>query len=290
MNFNELCRIYHLGALRSVSPVRPGTVSRVWRLDTEEGAFLVRTLTGREQGEREWGISRHLLSRGFSRIPAILTVPDGQPMAEQGGVWYQVQEFLSGERPDPGKPGVAEAIARAVKGLSEALADCPARKAADPFDLGEAWERGRDFWPLLETPFSVEQAAGEIARCRAVPRGECRVIHGDLGPWNMLEGKDGTVFLIDFGAARVGDPYFDYASALGGCINHTPPSRRCDVCREFLKELDCERQRLMEQLRLWVWQGLAQWAALAGQGTPAAAMAGKFCNALNWAEEHLYEL
>lgn len=290
MNFNNLCQLYSLGTLQSTAPVRPGTVAKVWRLDTDQGVFLVRTLAGKEQGEREWTIARHLLSRGFSRFPSILTLSDGAPMLELDGVWYQVQELLPGGMPRPEEPGTAAAIARMVKELTGALADCPPIEAADRFELGAAWEEGRAFWPLLETPFSLEQTEAEIARCCAIPEQARQVIHGDLGPWNMIQNGDGTVSVIDFGEARMGDPCFDYASALGGVINHTPPECRAAVCRDFLRELDCDRQRLMEQLRLWVWRGLAQWAILAGQGVPAVQMASRFCHALSWAEENLYDL
>lgn len=290
MKFNDLCQQYSLGTLQGTVPVRPGTTAQVWRLDTDRGAFLVRTLAGREQGEREWAITQHLLSRGFSRVPAILTAGCGAPTVELDGVWYQVQELLPGGMPRPEEPGTAAAMARMVKELAGALADCPPMEGADRFELGAAWEEGRKFWPLLETPFSPEQAAAEIARCLALPEGERRVIHGDLGPWNMIQNGDGTVSVIDFGAARMGDPCFDCVSALGGVINHTPPERRAAVCRDFLGELDCGRQRLMEQLRLWAWRGLAQWAILAGRGVPAAKMAARFCHALSWAEENLYDL
>lgn len=286
----SLAQQYELGTPIKTTPVDSGTVAKVWRMDTDRGAFLVRALAGREQGERERIIAQHLLSRGFSRFPAILTAADGAPMVELDGAWYQVQELLPGGMPHPEKPGTAAAMARTVKELTGALADCPPVEGAHRFEPGAAWEEGRAFWPLLETPFSPEQAAAEIARCAALPERERQVIHGDLGPWNMIQNRDGTVSVIDFGEARMGDPCFDRASALGGVINHTPPECRAAVCRDFLEELDCDRERLMEQLRLWVWRGLTQWAVLAGRGVPAARMAGRFCGALRWAEENLYDL
>lgn len=287
---NSLAQQYELGAPIQTTPVDSGTAAQVWRLDTDRGAFLVRTLTGPEQGRREWAVTQHLLSRGFTRFPPIRTTPGGEPMTEREGQWYQVQQFLPGHRPNPAQPGTAAAMAQMVKELTEALSDCPPIENTDRFELGAAWQEARPLWPLLMTPFSVEQAEAEIARCRAIPERDCRPIHGDLGPWNMLQNEDGSVSVIDFGEARMGDPYFDYASALAGAINHAPPERREALCREFLTELDCDRARLMEQLRLWVWRGLVQWGILAGRGVAVAHMAAKFCNALHWAEEHLYEV
>lgn len=290
MNFDFLCRQFELGGFRSAVPLNPGTVSQVWKLETDRGTWLLRTLTGKAQGRREWKIDRHLRSAGFHRSPAILTTAQGAPMTELDGIWYQVQEYCPGTRPDPAAPGIAGAIARTVKELTLALAHCPLIDGADRFDLAEAWQRGKGYWPLLETGITLQQAEETVLRCCVIPEQDIQVIHGDLGPWNMMVDGQGAVSVIDFGEARMGDPYFDYASALGGIINHTGPEGRVSACRGFLAVLDPDRDRLLEQLWLWVWRGLAQWAILAGNGVPGAKMAARFINALHWAEENLYDL
>ena len=110
------------------------------------------------------------------------------------------------------------------------------------------------------------------------------LIHGDLGPWNMLQCEDGRLVVIDFGEAKFGNPYFDYATLLGGVINHTPAERRAAVCRDFLRELDCDRGKLLEQLRRWAEQGVQYWQEKNKK------MVARFYHALNWAEENLYDL
>ncbi len=233
MDVAALCARYALSHIHAVTPLRPNTAAQVWRLDGEDSSYLLRTLRDEGQGELEWRIYCHLSQQGFHRTAPILVTVDGQPMAEQGGQWYQVQRFLPGNRPDPIRPGVPAAIARTVAELTHALAD-----------LG--------------------------------------LIHGDLGLWNMVEVNDGSIAVIDFGEARPGDPYFDYAAALAGLINHTPPEVRATVCRTFLDELRPHRERLMEQLHAWAQRGLTQW--------PDPVMAARFHSALTWAEENLYEL
>lgn len=230
MDLTMICRRYALGRLQAFEALDAGTVSRVWRLDCTGGTYLLRTLKNEEQGQREWEIYTRLTRRGFDRVPRILTADDGVPMAEQEGVWYQVQELLSGTFPDPAQPGMAAAMAETAAALAGAL-----------------------------TPD----------------------IHGDLGPWNMIVTEKG-LYVIDFGAARPGDPQFDYASLLGGVINHTPPELRKTVCGEFLRVLDCDRGRLLAQLRLWAEEGAARW-----RGQP---METRFYHALNWAEENINEL
>lgn len=107
------------------------------------------------------------------------------------------------------------------------------------------------------------------------------VIHGDLGPWNMVE-REGDLWIIDFGSARPGDPWFDPAAALGGVINHSPEELRLSACRDFMTGLGGDAACLRRQLRLWAEEGAARW-----KGAP---MEQKFYNALNWAEEHWHEL
>ena len=232
MNFEHFCNLYSLGALHSARSLSGGTVSRVWRLETEQGVFLLRTLTGRDQGEREWAITRTLSKNGFPRFPAIRTA-GGAPCTELNGVWYQVQELVDGDMPDPTLPGVAAAMGQTVK---------------------------------------------ELASC--MPEG---LIHGDLGPWNMLSTPDG-LFVIDFGAVREGDSYFDFAAAFAGVINHTPPEDRARACGEFLRGAEADPARLLSQLRLWAQEGIARWTGKNDR------MVSRFINALSWAEENVYEL
>lgn len=110
------------------------------------------------------------------------------------------------------------------------------------------------------------------------------LIHGDLGLWNMILRQDKSIAVIDFGSLREGDPYFDYATAFGGVINHTSEGKRMDVCREFLSELDADRAKLLSQLRLWAEEGITRWGGVNDK------MAARFHHALKWAEENIYEL
>lgn len=280
---------YGLGCISDVQPVRPGTVAQVWRLSSPQGEFLVRTLAGPAQGAREWTIFRHLTSQGFPQVPAILPTADGSPAAELDGVWYQVQRYCPGTRPDPAQPGIPQEMADLAARLEKALSNCPAIcSLADRFDLATVWAQCRSSWPQLALPLSLEDADREVERCCLLPVRDRQIIHGDLGPWNLLCLPEGKLLVIDFGEARMGDPYFDLASLLGGLVNHTPPELRKTVCAEFLGEcrrhISLDLSRLREQLALWVWRGLAQ-CVRSGPGW--AGMAARFFNALTWAKEEL---
>lgn len=285
----ELCRAYGLGAARALEPLRGGTVAHVWHMTTETGDFLLRTLTGEEQGAREWAIFRHLAERDFRNVPTIRATAEGRSAVRVGGVWCQLQNFCPGVMPDPTRSGTVRQGAETVLRLTAALADCPAVTAPDRFDLARTWREARLHWDSTVFGQSLEWADRAVERCCALPEGRQQVIHGDLGPWNMLDTARGLL-VVDFGEARMGDPYFDLASALAGFINHAPETERAWVLSEF--EAGCaavaplERGRLLEQTALWTWRGVAQWLT-GGEPALREKMVGKFLFALSWLEAHL---
>ena len=286
MNFKYLCDQYQLGRFRSVEQQTPGTVARVWRLETDNGIYLVRTLCDREQGELEWNIHQHLRSRGFTAMPAILV-----PYIEQGGLWVQVQEFCSGKRPSTECPSTARNVANMVTQLMRAAEGCTQTvDFPDRFDLASVWSEYRLNWPQLGLPLLQDEADRWVDRLLKLATFDQQLIHGDLGLWNMLE-ESGEIWVIDFGEARQGDPYFDLASALAGLINHSTTENRRRNAVEFLaacrEHMTLDLERLTNQTFLWVWRGLAQCVR-----DPAAwkQMAQRFYHALIWCEENLHDL
>ena len=109
-----------------------------------------------------------------------------------------------------------------------------------------------------------------------------------MGLWNLLLGPDGAVWVIDFGEARMGDPYFDIASLLCSLLHHVTPERRRKTCSEFLtayeEQSPLDRNQLAEQMELWAWRALAQCAR---QGPTMAAAADRFLHTLMWVKENL---
>lgn len=286
MDWDLLRARFGLPAPAEAIPLRPGTEARVWRLNCERGSFLVRTLSGPEQGGREWTLFRHLADRGFDALPSIRLTLDGQPAAELDGVWYQLQTFCPGSMPDPGKPGVARRLARTVLALEQALEDCPCRNIPAAKPLPQLWAEARPGWTALALPLTLEEADRTVARLSCLPVEGGQVIHGDLGPWNMLDDGE-RIRVIDFGAVCLGDPYYDLAAALGGVVNHTSSAERDKAVRAFWDECralrpDFDRKRLLNQVSLWAWRGLTACARPDGLGPR---MAVRFFHALRWKED-----
>lgn len=260
----------------------PGTVSSVWKLRAEGEMFLLRTLPDAAQGATEWQIYQHLRGRGMREtVPELLPTRDGAPYLEAGDTCWQLQRFVNGARPEFTAEGSAARLAETVLRLESALADCPPVARPDRFDLGRIWAQGRENWETLETGISRSDAEREAAECLAFPQRQTQVIHGDLGPWNMLDA-DGRLRIIDFGEARMGEAYFDLASAFAGLLNHAPKAQRDTLAAEFLAAAGAELPRLREQLSLWIWRGFA-WAAAAGQ----TGMLPRLHNVRSWMEQNL---
>ena len=264
--------------------VSGGTSARVWTPAGGE-TLLLRTLTDAEQGEKEWLITRHLRERNFVHTPDIIPTASGEPFFELDGVFYQLQRRIDGTRPDPAKPGTVEKCVKLVLSLEEALADCPAIDGKDRFSLREAWQQGRAGWDSLEIGVPLAEADAAVEQCAGMEAGAQQVIHGDLGPWNMIEDADGELAIIDFGEARMGEPYFDVASLYGGILNHSRDVERPAAAAEFLSAFGGDRERLYAQLRLWAWRGIAQWAIAGADGkTDAGRMVRRFLTAQERAE------
>lgn len=283
MEFAEILSAFGLPTDSAREELTPGTVSRVWRIRTAQRAtFLLRTLQDAAQGETEWALFQHLHGRGLQeRVPALLPTADGKPYLTADGEYWQLQRFLPGERPMFSEPGSAARLAETVLLLSGALADCPPAARKDLFALDATWARGRANWDALHTNISLQEAEQAVARCCSYPCRRAQVIHGDLGPWNMLENC-GRLCVIDFGEARMGDAYYDLASAFAGLLNHAPTERRDGLAAEYLAAAGVDRSELKEQLELWIWRGFARCAAEGQNG-----MVRRLLNVRRWAEKYL---
>lgn len=281
MEFGKILSAYGLPENCEREPMTPGTVSSVWRIRMERDTFLLRTLPDPAQGRAEWQIYRHLCSRGMrERVPGLLPTADGAPFLETDGACWQLQQFVDGQRPSFTAEGTAARLAETVLLLESALADCPPIDRQDRFNLASVWARGRQNWELLNAGISLREAERAVETCLGFPQRRTQVIHGDLGPWNMLDA-DGVLRIIDFGEARMGEPCFDLASALAGVLNHAPAAMRDVLAEEYLAAAGADASAMREQLLLWVWRGYA-WCAAAGQ----TGMLGRLQNVRSWMENY----
>jgi aminoglycoside phosphotransferase (APT) family kinase protein len=90
---------------------------------------------------------------------------------------------------------------------------------------------------LPTSSFRLEQI---LRRHRVTPR-RAVLLHGDLNPWNMIRREDGTLTLIDWEMAMVGDPLYDLVRHMH--LTPTLPEIRTRLFDRWVQILpeDCTR-------------------------------------------------
>ena len=189
------------GGLELLGPMAGGARNRVFRARRGRDELVVRT-SGRTPPALAWelGLLQHLGEAGIA-VPDTVATDDGRRVAD--GVL--VQRFL------PGGPPVNKAdwlrVIEVLQVVHEATVGWPQRPGFASARALLSQDRGGDV-DLSAMP----KAAVHLVRASWGPvlhNGEC-VIHGDLGPGNILLTED-QVALIDWDEARVDVPAFDFA-------------------------------------------------------------------------------
>ncbi|MBS0387575.1 MAG: phosphotransferase family protein [Proteobacteria bacterium] len=190
-----------------------GIVNDSWRVDTARGRFVLRIAgpvaqrPGVERG-RERTLHEFAAQAGFA--PRALLWDDA------AGV--QVREFIDGrvwgERDLEDTPQL-----RRLGGRLAQLHALPAPAGVASFDPADS---ARQYLRLIEAAgqstavaaaiAAAVRRAAEFVAARAARR---RVIHGDLGFANLLDGE--RLWLLDWEYAQVADPVYDVACLLAYC-------------------------------------------------------------------------
>ena len=210
------------GAPRSVIALPDGTVNDVYRVDTDEGRFVLR-VDGPQW--RRPGVDRrreavlHAAAAAAGLAPAIVCMrPDRGVM---------VTEFLPGEMWTPGSFERADLLGQLGQRLFDlhALA-VPAVAPFDPLGLAQAYvaaakQRAALTWNAARE--ACEQVLGRLAAVvgqLAEADRRPALVHGDLIHTNLLQGE--RLWLLDFEYAQLADPLYD-----AGCIlAYYPAARR----------------------------------------------------------------
>jgi homoserine kinase type II len=212
-------RRFGLGRLRALTPIADGVENTNYRLDTDEGRFVLTLFEGRTD---EAGLpfcldlTRHAADRGLPCARA-LRDHEGRDLGRLNGRPAAILDWLPGaQRADP---SLAEhrAAGALLARLHLAAADYPGRRH-DPvgpaarralFERCEARAVGADRALLARmAPWAAEGAPDPTA---GLPRG---AIHADYFPDNLLFTDGAVSGLIDFYFACVDALAYDLAIAL----------------------------------------------------------------------------
>jgi Ser/Thr protein kinase RdoA (MazF antagonist) len=212
--------------VRSAELLLTGKTNTNYRLVLSDGCTCVLRLHSRGGAEREARIME--LVRDRVPVPRVLAC---------GEAW-SVLSFLAGG-PLAGAPQCCRAAAEALGRIGTVTFDSPGWVNADGTVSLFAFEGGKGFVEsLLEradvrTWLSEDMIAGVLALHRqeagrfAEMAGDCRLVHGDYNPTNILV-RDGVISgILDWEWAHSNTPYMD----IGNLLRNTDPRYHDEIRR-----------------------------------------------------------
>lgn len=161
--------------------------------------YLLKVVGGafRNTARQSVTIMRDLKERGFP-VPGLRATRDGAAAYETAADGEEsllvLMDFIEGVEPEPER--CAAELGALVGSFHRLMEDCP----VEPVSHGKAFFIGRylDFLRRKNYPrLSAYEALGERLweKVEALPQGRC---HGDLHRGNLLQSRDGQLWLVDF--------------------------------------------------------------------------------------------
>ena len=205
-DYERIAAEFGLGSVAEVSPLA-GARSTAIRLTTSDGVFVVKPLQETDDPELAEEVAVALNKAGL-RSPQPLRSVAGRLVSDSG---HGVTEFLPGQVYLSPTKAQASATMRYLADYHAVLADVPVPSALMTSDT--LWTRvtspeyllqqlpelfGR-FGPRNGALRLVEAALGQVETSLPLMRSlDRQLVHGDVGPDNVLMDGDEVVALIDF--------------------------------------------------------------------------------------------
>ena len=194
-----------------------GTVNDSWRVDTDRGRFVLRS---DGPGWRRPGVDRereqllHEAAAAGGLAPSVV--------CRDLRLGAQVSEYLDGRTWGEADLANRAALARLAARLAALHAIAPPGGVArfDPIHCARDYLERVD--PAVRASSGAEAMAARVAdaaRRVGARAGGLAIVHGDLVPANLLEGK--ALWLLDWEYAQLADPLYDF-----GCLLAYHPELR----------------------------------------------------------------
>ncbi|OWA33866.1 hypothetical protein B9G55_19975 [Saccharibacillus sp. O16] len=253
---------YELGRLFAEVNLTSGRTSDARLLDTAQGKYILRRLSGRNQAQSEYRIAQALQGEGI--CPDILQTRGGQGWFESGKSLYNLQPFIA-STDEPSRGWDYARLGSLTGRLHAGLRELTLAEQPDRFDLQVTWRRVKEAQSqafLADT--MMERLHEAVEECVCLTQTEDPVdwtyIHGDLGKWNLVVGQEG-IHIIDFGEVRRGNPHLDLAALLTSTLDardKQTPQHLLAYVEAYALHRDgfCSRT-LAQQIRLWNVRGAA---------------------------------
>lgn len=253
-DLDRIVNTYDLGQIKKVTPMTNGKSSRAWRVETDMATVLVKTIGDVARASLEFALTQEIQTEGRYLTPAILLTTDGRPFVTVDKQSYRVQNYWKQAEM---KPSLAATLACYRK----------IRFALDRFEyawlpddsqsLDQLWRTQQT--SLAQKWFDIhEQLAPMITQLEAIDRQQETWVHGDLGRWNLLPLANEKVAIIDFGEARHGPRFLDFAALFDSFM-----PRKKDAVQVY-KDRFCDLAGIEEQdrcvflatVQLWLVKGM----------------------------------
>ncbi|WP_046212486.1 phosphotransferase enzyme family protein [Paenibacillus wulumuqiensis] len=269
---------YSLGVIHSVNQPEQGNTSQARIVHCSTGIFVVRRLKSRSQAEMEATLSGMMADHRI--CPPIIRTIHGQFFTVYQHNYYNVQLYI-----EP-LPMALHLVDYEQIGAKTALFHTMARSLnlpvqPDRFSLTSAIDLlnlNHHYQQMDEKDQQIiRKLQSRIAQCLPYenpPLPHTGYIHGDLGKWNLVFGKEET-FLIDWGEVRRGNPHFDIAALITSMLDLTQETR---INEKYIRLFRQGYQRygqihnavLFEHIQLWTVRGIT--ALLIQRGLNNAAL------------------
>ncbi len=225
----EICERFALGAPRgSARAVTGGLLHRIWRVETDSGAFAVKVLNPRlmqRPGIREvYRASERVASRAAAAgLPALAARPcDGDPVQDLAAGTVLVFDWVAGRRLGSGPSGagparrMGELLARLhALDLDAAGFDAPGSDVTPASRWRDLVDRGR----AAGLGWARSDLADELARLGELAASAGRSLcdgwvlsHRDLDQKNVLWREDGSPVLLDWEGVGLCSPAVELAA------------------------------------------------------------------------------
>lgn len=245
----------------AVTPISRGTSSDAFLVSADQGTYVLRKLRSARQGDWEYQISTALAELGIA--PLIICGVSGNPWAEANGCYYNLQEYVYGQRIQGCNGDIVCLAVRETARMHKKLSTLPCtHTSSDRFSLSSLLSACN--WEILNC-ISSECTVQDLQELytHMIPLDEEKQqwIHGDLGTWNMLYEK-GRIRIIDFGECRMGSVYFDAAAVVTSLLSAIDDPAACvEYIRMFLKTYEenyvpLHWKKLLEYIQLWYARGI----------------------------------
>ncbi|MDG3060803.1 phosphotransferase [Lacticaseibacillus casei] len=207
-DLDRIVNAYDLGQIKRVAPMTNGKSGRAWRVETDASTVLVKTVADTARASLEFALTQAIQEEDRDVTPAILSTTEGHPFVMVDHQVYRVQNYWQQAAT---KPSLAATLA-CYRKIRVALDRFEyAWSTDDSQSLDRLWESQRaslaQNWPGI-----YEQLTPMITQLETIDRQQGTWVHGDLGRWNLLSLANEKVAIIDFGEARRGPRFLDFAA------------------------------------------------------------------------------